>query len=63
MHCLLISMAFQFNFFLATFENCVQLIDCVDLIFQDNVFIHLTNYSINKSSEDFVRDEENGSKR
>ncbi|XP_071166370.1 tubulin polyglutamylase ttll6-like isoform X22 [Mytilus galloprovincialis] len=29
----------------------------------DNVFMHLTNYAINKHSEDFVRDDEAGSKR
>jgi len=29
----------------------------------DNLYLHLTNYSINKSSDDFVRDEETGSKR
>ncbi|KAL8566496.1 Tubulin polyglutamylase ttll6 [Nucella lapillus] len=29
----------------------------------DNVFMHLTNYAINKNSEDFVRDDEAGSKR
>eukprot|EP00794_Sanderia_malayensis_P009971 gene9971-10994_t len=29
----------------------------------ENVFLHLTNYSINKASEDFIRDEETGSKR
>ena len=27
------------------------------------MFLHLTNYSINKASEDFIRDEETGSKR
>lgn len=30
---------------------------------QDNVFMHLTNYAINKHSEDFIRDDEAGSKR
>lgn len=30
---------------------------------QDNVYMHLTNYAINKNSEDFVRDDEAGSKR
>ncbi|XP_070207136.1 tubulin polyglutamylase ttll6-like isoform X7 [Littorina saxatilis] len=29
----------------------------------ENVFMHLTNYAINKNSEDFVRDDEAGSKR
>eukprot|EP00105_Crassostrea_gigas_P028367 XP_011449994.1 PREDICTED: tubulin polyglutamylase ttll6 isoform X21 [Crassostrea gigas] len=29
----------------------------------DNVFMHLTNYAINKHSEDFIRDDEAGSKR
>ncbi|XP_053405845.1 tubulin polyglutamylase ttll6-like isoform X27 [Mercenaria mercenaria] len=29
----------------------------------DNVYMHLTNYAINKHSEDFVRDDEAGSKR
>ncbi|XP_033634815.1 tubulin polyglutamylase ttll6-like isoform X1 [Asterias rubens] len=29
----------------------------------DDVFMHLTNYAINKHSSDFVRDEEKGSKR
>ncbi|XP_029658054.1 tubulin polyglutamylase ttll6-like isoform X2 [Octopus sinensis] len=29
----------------------------------DNVYMHLTNYSINKHSEDFVRDDNAGSKR
>ncbi|KAL3867098.1 hypothetical protein ACJMK2_044329 [Sinanodonta woodiana] len=29
----------------------------------DNVFMHLTNYAINKNSEDFIRDDEAGSKR
>ena len=29
----------------------------------ENVYMHLTNYAINKSSEGFVRDEESGSKR
>ncbi|XP_025078224.1 tubulin polyglutamylase ttll6-like isoform X2 [Pomacea canaliculata] len=29
----------------------------------DNVYMHLTNYAINKNSEDFVRDDEAGSKR
>ena len=32
-------------------------------LFQENVFMHLTNYAINKNSEDFVRDDEAGSKR
>ncbi|XP_064608776.1 tubulin polyglutamylase ttll6-like isoform X2 [Liolophura sinensis] len=30
---------------------------------QENVFMHLTNYAINKHSEDFIRDDEAGSKR
>ena len=30
---------------------------------QDDVCRHLTNYSINKNSEDFVRDDISGSKR
>ncbi|XP_069136949.1 tubulin polyglutamylase ttll6-like isoform X9 [Argopecten irradians] len=29
----------------------------------DNVFMHLTNYAINKHSSDFIRDDEAGSKR
>ena len=29
----------------------------------DNVYMHLTNYAINKNSSDFVRDDEAGSKR
>ncbi|XP_013089809.2 tubulin polyglutamylase ttll6-like isoform X4 [Biomphalaria glabrata] len=29
----------------------------------DNVYMHLTNYAINKHSQDFVRDDEAGSKR
>ncbi|CAD5121314.1 DgyrCDS9843 [Dimorphilus gyrociliatus] len=29
----------------------------------DNVFMHLTNYAINKNSKDFIRDDEAGSKR
>ncbi|KAK3096766.1 hypothetical protein FSP39_003043 [Pinctada imbricata] len=29
----------------------------------DNVFMHLTNYAINKHSQDFIRDDEAGSKR
>ncbi|XP_060583318.1 probable beta-tubulin polyglutamylase isoform X5 [Ruditapes philippinarum] len=29
----------------------------------DNVYMHLTNYAINKHSEDFIRDDEAGSKR
>lgn len=32
-------------------------------VLQDNVFMHLTNYAINKHSEDFIRDDEAGSKR
>ena len=31
--------------------------------FQSNVYMHLTNYAINKHSEDFLRDDEGGSKR
>lgn len=30
---------------------------------QDDVCMHLTNYSINKNSKNFVRDEDTGSKR
>ena len=30
---------------------------------QDEVCLHLTNYSINKDSDDFVRDDISGSKR
>jgi len=30
---------------------------------QGNVYMHLTNYAINKSSSDFSRDDEAGSKR
>ena len=30
---------------------------------QDEVCMHLTNYAINKNSEDFVRDDKEGSKR
>ena len=33
------------------------------IFLQDNVFMHLTNYAINKHSEDFIRDDEAGSKR
>lgn len=32
-------------------------------ILQDEVCLHLTNYSINKNSQDFVRDDISGSKR
>ena len=32
-------------------------------MFQNNVYMHLTNYAINKNSTDFVRDDEAGSKR
>ena len=33
------------------------------VLFQNNVYMHLTNYAINKNSSDFVRDDEAGSKR
>lgn len=33
------------------------------LSLQDDVCMHLTNYSINKNSKNFVRDEDTGSKR
>jgi tubulin polyglutamylase TTLL6/13 len=29
----------------------------------DNLYIHLTNYAIQKRSEEFIRDEETGTKR
>jgi len=35
----------------------------VNFHLQDNVYMHLTNYAINKHSEDFIRDDDTGSKR
>lgn len=36
---------------------------CVCSRMQSDVYMHLTNYAINKHSKDFVRDDESGSKR
>ena len=33
------------------------------VVLQDELYMHLTNYAINKSSKEFIRDEEYGSKR
>lgn len=44
------------------FSNITEL-PLVCLICQDDVCMHLTNYSINKNSENFVHDEDKGSKR
>lgn len=56
------------------FENCIYSILeflnhikinslIVITIFQKDVFMHLTNYAIQKRSDEFIRDEESGTKR
>ena len=35
----------------------------IKLVLKDEACMHLTNYAINKNSEDFIRDDLSGSKR
>lgn len=55
-------------------ELCEQTLDWIskniryswnlkNLVFQDDVMMHLTNYAITKHSDDFIRDDERGHKR
>ena len=47
------------------FSNSISLATAAHCLFwfQENVFMHLTNYAINKTSSEFIRDDEAGSKR